>query len=136
MAPRQIADRSRKAAELAKTESDDRWMGRIEERLDGMIEEARRVRERSTEVLTETRLERDRAEAHRQAVLDGMSVLNNTVRVLANEVESMKPVVADYKEKLSEGRGMARLGNWIWAGVGAIVASAIAVFTGGRFPGH
>jgi hypothetical protein len=83
------------------------WRGRMEERLDNLIEAFES--------------ERDRAESQRTAALEGINILSNNVRELTNEVQGMKPAVAEFKEIRAEGRGIGRLLRAIvifaaWAG--------------------
>jgi hypothetical protein len=90
------------------------WRGRIEERLDNLIDAFQQ--------------ERDRAETQRTAVLEGMNVLSTGVRELTNEVQAMKPAVADYKETRAEARGIGRLLRGVWivlAWAGTIVVALI-----------
>ncbi len=71
--------------------------------------------------------ERDRAELHRQTVSDGLGVLNNSVRALSNEIEAMKPTIADYREKRAEGRGEGRLWRRIWTVVAVLITAGASI---------
>jgi hypothetical protein len=90
-------------------------LGRVEAGLDYLIDEFHR--------------ERDRSEHHRQNILDGIGVLNASVKALITEVEAIKPTVADFKEMRAENRGMARVGRWLWAIV-TVVAGLFATCYG------
>jgi hypothetical protein len=79
------------------------------------------------------RKELDRAEEHRQHVLDALGVLNGTVKSLLTEVEAIKPTVADYKEKRAEARGVGRVVKILWivvAAVGGILATLAGALWG------
>ena len=59
-----------------------------------------------------------------------LGLLGDTVRPLAEAVKSMKPDIADYRERRAEGRGMSRLAHWVWvviAAVGGAIGSAIGL---------
>lgn len=95
------------------TVDDSRWMGEIETRLDTIIEEFKQ--------------EREGAQAHRRDLRAVITSLSESVRVLAHEVEGMKPLVADYRDDREQRKGASRYRKWLWATIAAIAATIMNV---------
>ncbi len=83
---------------------------------------------RLEQLLVDFHQERDRAERHRLSILDGINALNASVAALINDMQAVKPAVADYKERKAEVRGMGRLARWFWAIVAAAVTAGAALY--------
>lgn len=93
---------ARKDKPVRRTETVPHWWPIIEDRFDQLADDFKK--------------ERDRAEQHRQRMVDGLSLLerttaalNNTVAALTERVEKVEPDVNDYREKRAERRGAAKL---------------------------
>lgn len=103
--------------------ADQHWRGRMEERLDQLIEDFREHRE-----ATENR---------GKEMLEGINKLTSSVTTLTTEVGTMKPDVADYRERRAEHRGMGRLAHWIWIPIATFGAAVLALWSGkGAAPLH
>lgn len=100
-----------------------RWMGRIEERLENLGDDFKRVIDAAAH-------ERRSAAEQAKDILDGMAILSNSMRALTDEVQAMKPIVTDFQTMRTEGRGMGRLLHWIYVGIAAVGASAITELSG------
>jgi hypothetical protein len=114
--------RKEKTTVARRPDSVPAWWPIIEDRLDRLSQDFRD--------------ERDRAEGHRQHMVDGLSLvertvaaLNNSVAALTARLEKVEPITQDYREHKAEGRGAAAVRRRAWA-IGLSAFASLATLIG------
>jgi len=91
-----------------------RWRGRVEERLDNLIESISKDRSESVQFRNDMR--------------EVIQSLSGSVQACSQKIEDIGPYVKIHQQKFAELSGAAKLGRVVWAGIigGSAVIGAVA----------
>lgn len=95
----------------ARTLNDDRTLGRIEERLDNLIDEFKSER------------------TDRRAQTETITAMGEALRVVTRELSEIKPLALDYRDNKTAAMGAARAGKLIWGSMVGMAALIGAIVT-------
>jgi hypothetical protein len=80
------------------------------------------IRSDITNLANEVRENKQETTAEHRTVHDIVVATSEAVRNVARDVEYMKPLVDDYRDKKNEARGIAKLAGVLYVTLGSIVA--------------